>query len=184
MNNITNPDLKVYKEEYDRLIKERKRLDLLMDAVLTSSALKLDTIYNKNRLDYAHLSNAYSAFASGDKESMQFSIVDTTIRDLFFTDWEGFEFVTIEPYEIGAYEFIYKHKNTDKIISIKIPTASRITKDNIDKLEWGVITVYENIKRTDMATEKIIVIQSDDIDAVKVAIRSYLAPKDSAVEDN
>lgn len=59
---LTNGELRSYKEEYDRLFMERKRLDLHIDAILTTAAIKLEKIYNTTRLDYAHLSNAYLAY--------------------------------------------------------------------------------------------------------------------------
>lgn len=171
---ITNSELKVYKEEYDRLLQERRRLDLQMEAILTTSAVKLEKVYNTRRLDFAHLTNAYSSFTQNDLDSMQFKIADTTIRDLFFTDENQFTFISIIPYESGAYEFLYQY--TNKTISIKIPTASNITKDNIDKLEWGVFTVYDILKRTDVGTEKVIICRTDDIDTIKRTLAEYLIP--------
>ena len=171
---ITNAELKVYKEEYDKLLKERERVNLQIEAILTTAALKLDKQYNTNRLDYAHLSNAYSVFSQNDLESMQFKIVDITIRDLFLNDSNDYEFITMTPYESGAYEFMYRYLN--RTISIKIPTASDINKDNLDKLDWGVITVYEVLKSTDVAIEKVIIVQSDDPSIISSSITAYLTP--------
>ena len=95
-NELTNKDLQIFKSEYDRLITERKRIDLQIEAILTTSALKLEKIFNTNRLDYAHVANAYSAFSTGDMESMQFRIVDTTIRDLFLQDEKNFKFTYLK----------------------------------------------------------------------------------------
>ena len=136
LNDLTNRDLKLYNAEYDRLRSERDRIDLQIEAILTTSALKLEEEMNKRRLDYAHLSNAYSAFVQNDLESMQFAIVDQTIRDLFFLNPDKFKFVTIEPHNSGTFEYLYKYE--DRTISIKIPSAPLITKDNVESLNLSV----------------------------------------------
>lgn len=178
---LTNEELKVYKEEYDRLFQERKRLDLQIDAILTTAALKLEKVYDTSRLDFAHLSNAYSAFTSNNLESMQFKIVDTTIRDLFFLNERNFSFITIVPYESGAYEFLYQYHN-DVTISIKIPVSQIINKDSIERLEWGIFTVYEIKKRVELCTEKVEIVRSDDTSVIRKELNDYLNPATTDVE--
>lgn len=186
LNDLTNRDLKLYNAEYDRLRSERNRIDLQIEAILTTSALKLEEEMNKRRLDYAHLSNAYSAFVQNDLESMQFAIVDQTIRDLFFLNPDKFEFVTIEPYDSGTFEYLYKYE--DRTISIKIPSAPLITKDNVESLDWGLITVYEvfnlknSISESVGVVQKEIVIRSDDVTLIARKIADYLScPKGVSV---
>lgn len=179
---LTNGELRSYKEEYDRLFMERKRLDLHIDAILTTAAIKLEKIYNTTRLDYAHLSNAYLAYTQNGLDSMQFKIVDTTVRDLFFINERDFKFVSIEPYESGAYEFIYQYNGVT--ISIKIPVSQTIDKDNIDNLEWGLFTVYDIKKRTDLVTEKVVIIRSDNTEIIKTTLMNYLNPSDDLGTDS
>lgn len=174
---ITNEDLKTYKEEYDRLMQELRRLDLQMEAILTTAAIKLEKVYNSRRLDYAHLSNAYSAFTQNNLDSMQFNVVDITIRDLFFRNEKEFKFITIVPYESGAYEFMYQYHTTT--ISIKLPVVQNITKDNINNIEWGIFTVYEITKRTEICNEKLEIIRSDDTDVIKTKLFEYLNPEET-----
>ena len=112
---------------------------------------------------------------------MQFKIVDTTIRDLFFTNDTDFKFVSIEPYESGAYEFVYQYKGAT--ISIKIPASQNIDKDNIDDLEWGLFTVYDIKKRTDLITEKVVIIRSDNTENIKTTLNKYLNPPESITTD-
>lgn len=169
---LTNTELKAYQNEYAKLITERQRTDLQIDAILTTAALNLENVMNKCRLDYAHLSNAYAAFTQNDTESMQFIIVNQTIQDLFFLNSNQFEFITILPYESGAYEYLYRYEN--HTVSIKIPTASKITKDNINALNWGLITVYEVFKRAETVTEKVIIVESDDTELIKRKLADYL----------
>ena len=174
-NQITNTDLKICKEEYDKLQTEKHRIELQEEAILTMASLRLEKLLNLNRLDFAHLSNAYSTFAQNDLESMQFKIVDMTIRDLFFENELDFEFVTINPINEFGYEYLYKNKET--IITIKIPSASTITKDNIDKLNWGVFAVYEILKTYNTGTELLLIVKSDDTTLIKSELTKYLKNK-------
>ena len=167
---LTNYELNICREEYDKLMSERKRIDLQLEAILTMASIKLSKAYDMKRLDYAHLSNAYSAFTQQDLESMQFQVVNQTIKDIFLPN-DNFDFITIFPYESGAFEYFYRYKN--KTISIKIPTASTINKDNIVSLDWGIFTVYENIKSTDICTEKLLIIRSDDNELIRRKISDY-----------
>ena len=169
---ISNSDLKIYKEEFDKLKVEERRIQLQKEAILTTAAMKLEKQLNLNRLDFAHLSNAYSVFTQNDLESLQFKIVDTTIRDLFLTHEADFEFVTINPEIEVGYSYLYKYK--DKTICIKIPSAPYITMENIDKLEWGVYTVYEVLKSYSLGAELALIIKSDDTTLIKNKITEYL----------
>ena len=63
--------------------------------------------------------------------------------------------------------------------SIKIPTASSITKDNIVSLDWGIFTVYEVVKDTNTCTEKLIIIRSDDTDTIRTEISNYFTENNS-----
>jgi len=177
---ITNMDLKIYKEEYDKLQMEERRIQLQKEAILTTAAMKLEKVFNLNRLDFAHLSNAYSVFTQNDLESMQFKIVDMTIRELFFTNESEFEFVTINPEIEVGYSYLYKYK--DKTICIKIPSAPYITMENIDKLEWGVYSVYEVLKSYSLGAELALIIKSDDTTLIKNKITEYL--RTNEVNDN
>ena len=168
---LTNSDLQIYKTEYEKLLMEKRRVELHINAILTTASIELDKSFNTNRLDFAHISNAYQMFVSGDTDSMQFRIADTTIRDLFLPCEQEFKFTTIVPHE-QAYEFIYQYH--DRTISIKIPTAPTVTKDNIESLNWGVFTVYEITKRTDISTEKIELIRSDNADNIKSKLSDLL----------
>lgn len=176
---ITNLDLRLYKEEYGRLQIESKRISLQMEAILTASALKLEAEMNKRRLDNAHLSKAYIAFTQQETDSMPFAIVDQTIKDLFFLDQNKFEFITIEPHTSGTFEYLYRCE--DRTISIKIPSANIIDKDNINDLNWGLITVYEVLKRMDGIIEKVIIIESDDTTLIARKIADYLTVPRGAV---
>ena len=169
---LTNKNIKKYKEEYNRLVADKERLNIQIDAVLTSASIELDKVYNSHRLDFAHLNNAYTAFLQNDLISMQFKLVDNTIRELFLNNDDDFKFISIIPYESIAYEFIYQYGN--RIISIKIPVASTITKDNIDSLDWGVFTVCDMVKRTTIGTEKVVIVRSDDVAVIKNTIIEYL----------
>lgn len=173
---LTNYELSICKDEYDRLINEKRRIELQTEAILTMAAIKLSKLYDTKRLDYAHLSNAYSAFTQQDMESMQFQVVNQTIKDVFLPN-DNFEFITILPYESGAFEYYYRYKG--KTVSIKIPTASSITKDNIVSLDWGIFTVYEVVKDTNTCTEKIIIIRSDDTDTIRTEISNYFMENNS-----
>lgn len=169
---LTNKNIRKYKEEYNRLIADRERLNTQIDAVLTAASIELDKVYNNHRLDFAHINNAYAAFLQNDLTSMQFKLVDNTIRELFLNNDDDFKFISIIPYESIAYEFIYQYGN--KTISIKISVASTITKDNIDLLDWGIFTVCDMIKRTTIGTEKVVIVRSDDVTVIKNAIIEYL----------
>lgn len=169
---LTNKNIRKYKEEYNRLIADRERLNTQIDAVLTVASIELDKVYNNHRLDFAHINNAYAAFLQNDLTSMQFKLVDNTIRELFLNNDDDFKFISIIPYESIAYEFIYQYGN--KTISIKISVASTITKDNIDLLDWGIFTVCDMIKRTTIGTEKVVIVRSDDVTVIKNAIIEYL----------
>lgn len=167
---LTDYELSICKDEYDRLLNEKRRIELQTEAILTMAAIKLSKLYDTKRLDYAHLSNAYSAFKQQDMESIQFQVVNQTIKDVFLPN-EDFEFITIIPYESGAFEYYYRYNN--KTISIKIPTASTINKDNIVSLDWGIFTVYESIKSNDICNEKILIIRSDDNEFIRRKISDY-----------
>lgn len=169
---ITNLDLKLYNEEFRNLIAQRKRVELQIEAILTTAAIKLEEAMNKRRLDYTHLSNAYVAFTENNTESMQFAIVNQTVKDLFFLEQDKFEFSTIIPYQAGPFEYLYRYNN--KTISIKIPTAPKITKDNINELNWGLITVCEVVNRAEVITEKVIIVESDDTDLIARKLADYL----------
>lgn len=177
---ITNIDLKIYKEEYNKLQMEERRIHLQQEAILTTAAVKLEKIFNLNRLDFAHLSNAYSVFTQNDLESMQFKIVDMTIRDLFFTNEADFEFVTINPEIEVGYNYLYKYK--DRTICIKIPSAPYVTMENIEKLEWGVFTVYEVLKSYNLGTELALIVKSDDTNLIRNKITEYLRTNEA--DDN
>lgn len=169
---ISNRDLKIYKEEFDKLQTEERRIQLQKEAILTTAAMKLEKQFNLNRLDFAHLSKAYSVFTQNDLESLQFKIVDTTIRDLFLTYEADFEFVTINPAMEVGYEYLYRYQ--DKTIAIKIPSAPYVTMENIDKLDWGVFSVYEVLKTYNTGTELALIVKSDDTNLIKTKISEYL----------
>lgn len=171
MSEITNYDLKRYNEEYERLSAEKSRILLQTEAVLTTAALKLEVEMNKRRLDYAHLSNAYIAYKDNDLESMSFKIVNQTISDLFFLEPNKFEFISIQSYNAGPYEFMYKYG--ERVIAIKIPAAPTITNENINELDWGLITVSEVFERNDKVTEFKRIIKSDDTELIARKLIEY-----------
>ena len=173
MSEITNYDLRRYNEEYERLTAEKSRILLQTEAVLTTAALKLEVEMNKRRLDHAHLSNAYVSYKDNDMESMSFKIVNQTIFDLFFLEPDKFEFVSIQSYIAGPYEFLYKCN--ERVIAIKIPAAPTISAENINELDWGLITVSEVFERNDKVTEFKRIRKSDDTELIARKIVEYLS---------
>jgi hypothetical protein len=169
---LTNSGLKVYKQEWERLVEERQRTDLLIDAILTASSISLETVQNTRRLDFTHLHNAYSAYTQQDIDSMAFKIVDTTIRDLFFENEQYFQFKDIIYYDSECFEFLYEHPKA--LICITIPSASNINKDNVLKLNWGIITISRVSKMSPSISEHTIICQSDNIDYLRTSLANYL----------
>ena len=174
---LNNYDLCRYKDEYERLRQERDRISIQMEAILTASSVVLSDIVDRNRLDFAHLSNAYSAYSSNDLDSIAFKIVLQTIEDLFLPNSE-FTFIRIVEHMSGPYEYIYSYKGNltvPKLISIKIPIASSINKDNIEKLDWGVYTVYEITEESSSCLRYGVIVKSDDVTAIRRALIDYFA---------
>ena len=174
---LTNNNLIRFKDEYEKLKQEKERLEVQMEALLTTSSVVLSDIMDKNRLDYSHLSNAYSAYAQNDLDSMAFKIVLQTLEDLFLPSDE-FKFIRITEYESGPYEYVYSYQGrltVPKLISIKIPVSFSVTKDNIEKLEWGVYTVYELTEESNLCTRYNTIIKSDNADIIRRALIDYLA---------
>ena len=174
---LTNDSLIRFKDEYEKIKQEKERLEIQMEALLTASSVVLTNVIDKNRLDYSHLSNAYSAYALNDLDSMSFKIVLQTIEDLFLPSDE-FKFIRIEEYKSGPYEYIYSYKGkltVPKLISIKIPTSFSVTNDNIENLEWGVYTVYELTEESNLCTRYNTIVKSDNADTIRRALIDYLA---------
>ena len=166
-----------YKDEYERLRQERDRISIQMEAILTASSVVLSDIVDRNRLDFAHLSNAYSAYSSNDLDSIAFKIVLQTIEDLFLPNSE-FTFIRIVEHMSGPYEYVYSYKGNltvPKLISIKIPIASSINKDNIENLDWGVYTVYELTEESSSCLRYTAIIKSADANAIRRALIDYFA---------
>lgn len=174
---LTNYSLCEYKDEYERLRQEMKRLEVQMNAILTASSVVLSDIVDKNRLDFAHLSNAYASYQAGELDSMAFKIALQTVEDLFLPNSE-FTFIRIVEHLSGPYEYIYSYKGNltvPKLISIKIPIASSINKDNIENLDWGVYTVYELTEESSSCLRYTAIIKSADADAIRRALIDYFA---------
>lgn len=170
-NKITDSELKICREEYDRLIVDKQRIELQMNAILTTAALRLAKRYDTNRLDYVHLSNAYNAYLQKDTESMQFKVVDMTIRNLFLNNDEKFKFVNVENKDSCTYEFLYSYG--DKLILISIPAVSNIDENSLDVMDWGVITVHEFLN-SEYLIPQLLIAQSDDYNIVSSCIKDYL----------
>lgn len=183
---LNNYDLCRYKDEYERLRQERDRISIQMEALLTASSVVLSDIVDRNRLDFAHLSNAYSAYSSNDLDSIAFKIVLQTIEDLFLPNSE-FTFIRIEEHMSGPYEYVYSYKGNltvPKLISIKIPIASSINKDNIEKLDWGAFTVSEVIEESKLCNRYNTIVKSDKPDDIRIALMDYLSIEQYVVTDS
>lgn len=182
---LTNSELKQYRDECKRLTTEIERLELYKEAILGMSAQIIDKISNTRRLDYGNLINAFSAYEENDLDSIYFTVVDTSIRNLFNLPENEFKFISIHKYEYVNRAYSFSYEKNDIIIEIKIPTNSVIDAEFISDSDWGMITAYKVNRISETEVEKIFIAKSDDCDLIANAIRDYFKEDSTdGVEEN
>lgn len=170
---LTNPVLKRYKDECKRLTAEIERLELYKEAILSKASQVIDSVANVRRLDYGNLTNAFSAYQNNELDSIHFTVVDTSIRNLFNLPENEFEFVSVTHHEYTNRAYAFTYKKNDVTIEIKIPSDSNMDETFITDSDWGMITAYVVNRISESEVEKIMIAKSDDYEIIANAIGDY-----------